>query len=99
MCLGSTENSKKLENIISLWYKMMTVLESKNTQSVQNITQFKENTVELNKAVNSLITNPPVPGCKLKYSKQFKSHLLFDYEIQDFSEIWGILGGVDEQNQ
>ena len=59
---------------------------------------FEENITELNKAVHSLITKTPVPGCELKHSKQLKSHLLFDWEIRDFLKTWRTLGAVDEQN-
>ena len=59
---------------------------------------FKANTVALNKAINTLITNPPVPGCEMKYSRQLKSHLLFDWEVFNFLWKWWTLGGVDEQN-
>ena len=41
---------------------------------------------------------PPVPGCNLKYSKQFKPHLLFDGEIRTFLQTWRTLRGVGEQN-
>ena len=57
---------------------------------------FKENTIGLNKVINQLIANSPVPGCKLKYSKQLKRYLLFDGEIFDFLMKYRTLGGVDE---
>ena len=60
--------------------------------------KFEKNITAMNRAINSLITNPPVPGCVLKHSKQLKSHLLFDLEISIFLRRWKTLGAVDEQN-
>jgi hypothetical protein len=76
----------------------MKTMKSTAYQTDKNCSRFKENTSEMNKEINSLITDPSVPGCKLKHSKQLKSHLLFDWEIYDFLMSWRTLGGADEQN-
>ena len=76
----------------------MKVMKSVKKQPDERIKQFKVNTKKLNQAIQSLIEKPPVPGCKLKHSRQLKSHLLFNGEIQRFLEKWGILGGLNEQN-
>ena len=87
-----------LKNIIGLWFKLMKVMKSKRRQTDEEIEGFKLNTMALNKAIQQLISHPPVPGCKLKYSKQLKSHLLFDLEILDFLMIWANLGAIDDQS-
>ena len=87
-----------MKDILNLWLKLMMVMKSKEYQSDEACQMFKENTIALNKAINQLITNPPVPGCQLKHSKQLKSHLLFDREILEFLMKWRTLGGVDEQD-
>ena len=73
-------------------------MKSTEYQTDEDCVRFKRNTTALKKEINSLVTNPPVPGCGLKHSKQLKSHLLFDGEIHDFLVTWRTLGGVDEQN-
>ena len=87
-----------MKQILSLWYKLMRTMKSTEFQKDDDCLRFDENTKDLNKAINSLITTPPVPGCQLKHSKQLKSHLLFDWEISTFLWTWRTLGGVDEQN-
>ena len=59
---------------------------------------FDKNVTELNTLICSLVTDPPVPGCLLKLSKQLKFHLLFDDEVSKFLWTGRTLGGVDEQN-
>ena len=76
----------------------MTTMKSVEYQKDEAILKCEENINELNKAIHSLVTNPPVAGCELKYSKQLKSHLLFDWEILDFLKTWMTLGAFDEQN-
>ena len=93
-----TETATVMKNIIRLWFELMLVMKSKRCQTEETIKKFKETTIELTKAIQNLIVAPPVPGCELKYSKQLKSHLLFDGEIHDFLSIWGTLGALDEQN-
>ena len=67
-----TNTLRVLKEILGLWCKLMVVLKSKKAQSDETIAKFKENTTALNKAVDNMIRNPPVPGCKLKPSKQLK---------------------------
>ena len=88
----------RMKPILSLWFEIMKTMKSVDCQSDEDCERFKENIIKMNKAIHSLITNPPVPGCGLNFSKQLKSHLLFDWEILDFLLRWRTLGGVDEQN-
>ena len=39
-----------------------------------------------------------MPGLDVELPSSLKSHLLFDFHLQDFLEKWGTLGGFDEQN-
>ena len=68
---------------------LIKVMKSKRKQTNEKIEGFELNTIALNKAIQQLISHPPVPGCNLKYSKQLKSHLLFDLEILDFFDDMG----------
>ena len=77
-----------MKDILLMWFKLMMVMKSKEYQSDEVCRKFEENAVALNKAINKLIMNPPVTGCELKYSKQLKSHLLFDWAIFEFLMIW-----------
>ena len=70
--------SVRMKPILSLWFELMKTMKSINYQTDEDCKKFEENTIKLNKEIHSLITNPPVPGCGLKHSKQLKSHLLFD---------------------
>ena len=54
--------------------------------------------IALKKTIHSMITTPPMPGFKLKHSKQLKSHLLFDGKILAFLKVRKTLGAFDEQN-
>ena len=90
--------SVEMKRILKLWYEIMRTMKSVEYQNDEACLKFEDNIKELNKAVHSLVMNPPVPGCKLKHSKQLKSHLLFDWEIRDFLKRWRTLGAVDEQN-
>ena len=90
--------SVQMKSILSLWLELMKTMKSAGYQNDESCIKFKENTAALNKEINLLVTDPPVPGCGIKHSKQLKSHLLFDGEIHDFLLSWRTLGGVDEQN-
>ena len=103
--IRNANNKKYLHNIcvdmnkiLKLWYEITRTMKSVEYQDDEACSTFEKNILELNKAVNSLIKTPPVPGCKLKHSKQLKSHLLFDWEVHDFLKTWRTLGAVDEQN-
>ena len=76
----------------------MLVMKSKNYQTEKYIEQFQENTIELTKAIQYLITTPTVSVCILKHSRQLKSHLLFDGELYEFLVQWKTLEALDEQN-
>ena len=87
-----------LKEILALWYRMQSVMKSKRAQSDEQVAQFKQDTIALNRAIQNLITHPPVPGCILEPSRQLKFHLLFGGEIVDWLEAWLSLGAMDEQN-
>ena len=87
----------RMKHILRLWYELMRTMKSAEYQKDEDCERFEENRIELNKAFNSLINDPPVPGYVLELSKQLKSHLLFDWEIRVFLLVWRTLGGVDEQ--
>ena len=93
-----TKTAAVLKKSIQIWYKLMIVMKSKNYHTEENIEQFKENTIELTKAIQNLITTPTVPVCILKHSRQLKSHLLFDGEIYEFLAQWKTLGALDKQH-
>ena len=88
----------QMKRFFKLWFESTRIMKSAEYQTNNKCSSFKGNTTDLNKAIHSLITDPPVPGCKLKHSKQLKSHLLFGWEIYKFLVSWRTLGGVDEQN-
>ena len=103
--LNNVDTKQHLENIsvemkiiLNLWYEITRTMKSVEFQDDEACLKFDKNVTALNKAIHSLITNPPVPGCVLKHSKQLKSHLLFDLEISNFLRRWRTLGAVDEQN-
>ena len=58
-----------IKETLLLWFKLMAVMKSKEYQRNEVCRKFKEITIALNKAINKLIMNPPVPGCELRYSK------------------------------
>jgi hypothetical protein len=90
--------STSLKEILRLWYKLMLVMKSVKRQPRHVIAQFKVDTIALNEALHDFVTNEPVPGTGNKLPQFLKSHLLFDYHIQDFFELWESLGGFDEQS-
>ena len=83
----------RMKEILKLWFEIMKTMKSAQYQDDAACEAFRTNTKALNKEINSLINDPPIPGCGLKLSQQLKSHLLFDWEIQDFLELWRTLGG------
>ena len=87
-----------LKEILSLWYKLMNVMKSVRRQSPEEIAQFKANTIAFNEAITKFVTDEPVPGTGNSLPEFLKSHLLFDYHIQDFWELWETLGGFNEQS-
>ena len=89
---------KAIKQILKLWYEIMRTMKRVTLASDEVCNTFDKNVTELNKQIYSLVTNPPVPGCLLKLSKQLKFHLLFDGEVSEFLWTWRTLGGVDEQN-
>ena len=76
----------------------MLVMKSKKYQTEKYIEQFQENTIELTKAIQYLITTPTVSVCILKHSRQLKNHLLYNGEIYEFLVVWKTLGALDGQN-
>jgi len=87
-----------LKEILGLWFKLMKVMKSVRRQSLAEIAQFKADTIALNKAIHKFVDDEPVPGTGNGLPEFLKSHLLFDYHIQDFLELWETLGGFDEQS-
>ena len=87
-----------LKEMLGHWYELMTVMKSVNRQTRQDIAKFKANTIALNKAIHKFVTDEPVPGTGNTHPTFLKSHLLFDYHLQDFLETWETLGGFDEQS-
>ena len=87
-----------LKEMLGLWYELMCVMKSVNRQDPQDISKFKANTIALNKAIHKFVTDEPIPGTGNTHPTFLKSHLLFDYHIQDFLETWETLGGFDEQS-
>merc|ERR1711966_622211 len=65
----------RMKPILSLWFEIMKTMKSVDYQSDEDCKKFKENIINMNKAIHSLMTDPPVPGCGLRFSKQLKSHL------------------------
>ena len=53
--------SEALNNIMDPLYKVLRVMKSVKKQSPTAIKQFKEDTIELNKAIHKLVTDEPVP--------------------------------------
>ena len=49
----------QMKHILKLWYELMRTMKSVEYQIDDNCKKFKENTIELNKAVNSLVNTPP----------------------------------------
>ena len=87
-----------LDDILSPLYKILCVMKSVKKQTQQKIQQFKRDTIELNIAIHKFVEEPPVPDAKIGHPTFLKSHLLFDYHIQDFLERWGSLGAFSEEN-
>ena len=87
-----------LKQILQLWHEIMRTMKRVTAESDEVCFTFDKNVTKLNKLIYSLVTEPPVPGCLLKLSKQLKFHLLFDGEVSEFLWTWRTLGGVDEQN-
>ena len=89
---------KAIKQILKLWYEIMRVMKRVTVASNEDCVAFDKNVTLLNKHIYLLVTNPPVPGCVLKLSKQLKFHLLFDGEVSEQLWTWRTLGGADEQN-
>ena len=87
-----------LKEIMEIWYRLMRVMKSTKRQKSATIAKFKADTIALNKAIHKFVTDEPVPGTGNEHPQFLKSHLLFDYHIQDFLELWETLGGFDEQS-
>ena len=49
----------QMKHILKLWYELMRTMKSVEYQIDDTCEKFKENTIELNKAVNSLVNTPP----------------------------------------
>ena len=62
------------------------------------IAKFKADTIALNKAIHKFSTDESVPGTGNEHPQFLKSYLLFDYHIQNFLELWKMIGGFDEQS-
>ena len=88
-----------MKEILKLWFEIMKTMKSAKYQDDAACKAFRTNTKALNKEIHSLINDPPIPGCGLKLSQQPESHILFDWEIQDFLELWRTLGGVGWMNR
>ena len=76
----------------------MRVMKSSKRQKPETTAKFKADTIALNRAIHQFVTDEPVPGTGNEHPRFLKSHLLFDYHIQDFLELWETLGGFDEQS-
>ena len=87
-----------LNGILEIWYRLMRVMKSAKRQKPATIVKFKADTIALNKALHLFVSDEPVPGTGNAHPQFLKSHLLFDYHIQDFLELWETLGGFDEQS-
>ena len=90
--------SRAMKQIMKLWYEIMRTMKRATAASDEDCVTFDKNVTLLNQALYSLVTNPPVPGCELKLSKQLKFHLLFHGKISVFLWPYKNLGGFDEQN-
>ena len=90
--------SAALDKIMDPLYEILKVMRSVKKQSPTAIEQFKQNTILLNIAINDLVTKNPVPGADLDIPTFLKSHILFDFHLQDFLETWGSLGAFAEEN-
>jgi hypothetical protein len=103
--ISDASNKSYLQNtcrankqILNMWHEIMRTMKRVTVASDEDCIAFDKNVTMLNKLIYSLVTNPPVPGCVLKMSKQLKFHLLFDGEVSEFLWTWRTLGGVDKQN-
>jgi len=72
----------------------MVVMKSVRRQSQQCIAQFKADTIALDQALQEFVSNESAS----ELPTYLKSHLLFDYHIQEFFELWETVGGFDEQS-
>ena len=87
-----------LKGILEIWYRLIRVMKPPKRQKLATIAKFKANIITLNKAIHKFVADEPVLGTGIEHPKFLESHLLFDYHIQDFLELWETLGGFDEQS-
>ena len=88
-----------MKHSLKLWYGVTRTIKSVEYQMDEDCKKFKENTIELNKALHLLIGDLPIPESGLKYSNQLKraTSCLMGTPLT-FLQDWRTLGGVDEQH-
>ena len=89
---------KCFKEILVPLYSVMKVMKSVERQKQPSIKKFEQDVIALNKALNKLVEDRPVPGANVELPTFLKSHLMFDYHIQDDLVRWETLGGIDEQS-
>ncbi len=89
----------RLKSISGVWFKIMRVMKSVEIQSDEAISQFQQDTVSLRDQIYKLVvTDVPISGWKKKLTRSMKAHLLFGLHLLKQLQMWGTLGGIDEQN-
>ena len=81
-----------------MWFELMKIIKSVRWQTKPTIARFKVATIALNKAIIKFHSEQTVPGAEHKPPTFLEGRLLFGFHLQDFSEIWETLGGLDEQS-
>ena len=89
----------RLKSISEVWFKIMRVMKSVEIQSDEAISHFQQDTVSLRDLIYKLVvTDVPISGWKRKLTRSMKAHLLFGLHLLKQLQMWGTLGGIDEQN-
>ena len=88
-----------LTGMLTVWYRIMTVMKYVERQSQETIQQFKFDLGELKSCIHKLANKdvPIIPGLNFNVPNFLKSRVLFDH-LLDFLSTWETLGGLNKQN-
>ena len=68
-------------------------------QSDEAISQFQQDTVSLRDQIYKVVgTDVPISGWKKTLTRSMRAHLLIGCHLLKQLQMWGTLGGIDEQN-
>ena len=89
----------RMKEIVALWFRIQRVIKSKDRQPSEKVAQFERDTNELKDLIFKLCSeNCPISGWRPRLTRSLKAHLLFGGHLLKQLQLWGTLGGIDEQN-